>query len=471
MNRNIIGIMLLCLIISLSCSFPLIASSADNIEDVSQDPTIAEPTPESVQSEVTEPVPQPSQISPPPSDEVILPEELEYLGAFRLPEASGGSSWEYGGTALTYYLDGDSGGTADGFPGSLFGAGHDQQLYVSEISIPQPIISKNIDDLNTATTLQEFHDITGGRITEALALPRLGLEYLPPMGSQTTGKLYFSIGEHFQDFVTSHGWSELDLSNPQPAGLWFFDSCSNYTSSDYIIEIPEEWAAAYTPGQRIASGMFREGVWGGRGPALFAYAPWNDGNPPPENATLSTVTPLLLYGIQDPGVPEIITDETMQMNGYLEADHWKGSAWLTSGEKSALIFVGTKAVGESWYGFPNGVLWDYACAEANPPNCPEVPEWPNDDRGFWAEDFIPQMIFFDPSDLAKVAQDQIESYEPQPYAALDISQYFYDPKINIENEKRDIVGSAAFDRSHGFLFVVERLVDEARSIIHVWKIE
>ncbi len=105
-------------------------------------------------------VPQPNL----PSSNLIQPEDLTYLGAFRLPGESGGSSWEYSGYAMTYYPNGDPAGPEDGFPGSLFAVGHDQQQFVSEISIPEPIISsaKNPADLNTAVTLQPFADIRGG---------------------------------------------------------------------------------------------------------------------------------------------------------------------------------------------------------------------------------------------------------------------------------------------------------------------
>ena len=81
---------------------------------------------------------------PPPSSDILTPEDLEYLGAFRLPDANGGSNWEYSGQGLTFFPGGDPGGSDDGFPGSLFGFGHDHHMQVSEISIPEPIISENL---------------------------------------------------------------------------------------------------------------------------------------------------------------------------------------------------------------------------------------------------------------------------------------------------------------------------------------
>lgn len=72
----------------------------------------------------------------------IQPGDLRYVGAFRLPDCSQKeASWEYSGEALTYCPVGDPDGPDDGFPGSLYGVGHDWKQYVSEISIPVPIIS------------------------------------------------------------------------------------------------------------------------------------------------------------------------------------------------------------------------------------------------------------------------------------------------------------------------------------------
>jgi hypothetical protein len=145
-----------------------------------------------------------------------------------------------------------------------------------------------------------------------------------------------------------------------------------------------------------------------------------------------------------------------------------GGAWLTVGEKSAVVFVGTKALGKTWYGFANGIEWPYDCAETN--SCPDVPDWPYEDRGFWAADYEAQIIFFDPDELAAVITDQKETWEPQPYATLSIQDVLFDPELDPARYKRDFVGAAAFDRSSGILFIIERLGDEYKSVIHVWQV-
>ncbi len=52
--------------------------------------------------------------------ERINPGDLEYKGAFRLPN---GPEWEYNGYALTYYPKGDPYGNVDGYTGSLLSWG------------------------------------------------------------------------------------------------------------------------------------------------------------------------------------------------------------------------------------------------------------------------------------------------------------------------------------------------------------
>ncbi len=398
--------------------------------------------------------------------ELLHSDDLQYLGAFRLPD-EGEYGWNYAGFAATFYPGGDPTGPIDGYPGSIFALGHDHLQEVSEITIPVPIISpsQNVNDLNTSQTLQGFHDITGGMFGD-LEQPTAGLAYLSAQGAQTTEKLHFCWGQmqNSQDFEPSHGWCEMDLSNPQPAGPWYFDGYTNYTTCDYMFEIPEAWASQNTPGQLLVTGRFRIGQWGGLGPTLFAYGPWNDGNPPDPNSTLETLTPLLLYGIQMPGAPEIATDDSMKMNHFKTADDWSGGAWLTKGNRSAVVLLGTKALGNSWYGFADGTVWP------EKPPYPDVPPWPYDDRGYWSDSTKTQVLFFDPSELAAVAGGDIPTWAPQPYDSLDIDEYLFDPVFDPYRAKYHFVGATCFDGANGFIYIFERRADEEKCLVHVWSI-
>lgn len=401
--------------------------------------------------------------------ERIEPEDLTYLGAFRLPGASGGSDWGYSGSALTYYPGGDASGPEDGFPGSLYGIGHDHQLYLSEISIPLPIISpgKNPGDLNRAITLQPFANIRNADydFIDMYNLPVVGLEYLPAQGNQQSARLHFCWGQHFQHLEPSHGWCGLDLSENDVTGPWYFDTFNNYTSSDYLFEIPIEWADRHVQGQRLASGRFREGVWSGYGPALYTVAPWKDGNPPAMRDTLHHITRLLLYGDDNPLVPEIENSESKRMQWYNAVDNWAGGVWLTAGNNAAVVLVGTKGMGDSWYGFSDGTVWPYEGPY------PPVPPAPHDNRGYWADSIQAQIIFYDPDELAEVAAGRLAPHEPQPYAFLNLDPWLFNPGYDYVRPKYHLVGASAFDRERSLLYVFERLADEDNSLVHVWKVE
>jgi hypothetical protein len=375
-----------------------------------------------------------------------------------LPEGSNETGWEYGGNAMTYYPDGDPNGPTDGFPGSLFGTGHDAEQQVSEVTIPVPVVSpgKSLNDLSTAGTLQGFRNIRAPLQIGPLELPRAGLTYLPKQGSQTTGKLHFCWGQHFQEEqAVSHGWCELDLSNPKTAGGWYIGQQSNYSINDYLFAIPPAWAAANTPGKLLATGRFRDGGWSGQGPALFAYGPWNEGNPPPPNTRLHEVTLLLYTSTLNPEA------EQHRMTGYHHADEWSGGAWLTAGDKSVVIFVGTKGTGDCWYGFANGVRWP-----DNPPY-PPIPPPPNDDRGWWSTGFKGQFIFYNPDDLAAVAKGTRKLYDPQPYASLDVDKYLFSIR---SGQQKHHLGDACFDRANRLLYVFELMADGEKPLVHVWRV-
>lgn len=402
----------------------------------------------------------------------LQPNNFAYVGAFRLPANVAGSSWEYSGGGMTYYPAGDPESDDDGFPGSLFAIGHDHHQKVSEFSIPRPVNSPThrLEPLPIARTIQPFHDIRGGLVGE-LEIPRAGLEFLPQPGKP--GKLHFCWGQHFQfELQASHGWAELKLSAPQTKGLWRLGSLTNYVTNDYLFAIPDDWAKAHLPeNYRLASGRFRDGLWGGRGPALVAYAPPPDDAPPPHNATIEQVRTLLMYGRPQPGSAELEVNPQWSMRDFRESDEWSGGAWLTHGERHAVMLCGTKGQGKAWYGFSNGVEYPTS-GDPNDP-IPPVPDFPHDQRGWWSESISGQLLFIDPAELAAVVRGDIPSWAPQPYASMSIDEHLFDAGYDFPRQKMSLLGACAFDRDRGRLFVVERQVevDEDRSLIHVFQLK
>jgi chitodextrinase len=382
---------------------------------------------------------------------LLYPSDLEYLGAFRLPDGtSETATWAWGGTEMTYYPDGNPTGPNDGYSGSIFGVGHDWDQYISEISIPAPVNSRNLSLLNTAGTLQGFRNIRGSiSFSPGEEGFRTGIEYLPAQGNQASGKLYFCEGMHFQEGSTgpTHAWCELDLAHPNAVGAWEIGGLLNYVTADYIFEIPQDWAAANTPGLFLATGRYRDGGQGARGPSIVAYGPWNHGNSPAAGTRLNAI-PLLLY-------TDVLSPDNHTLNNYAHSDEWVGGAWLTSGSNSSVIIVGTKGIGSCWYGFSDGTLWP------NPTNT----EGPGE-RGWWSSSFQGQILFYRPSDLAAVAHGA-PSYQPQPYAVMNIDSNL----LHITStQQKGHVCSVCFDRARGYLYVMEPFADGEKPIVHVWKV-
>lgn len=380
--------------------------------------------------------------------ELLSQSNFTYLGAFRVPDGpSEIKSFNYGGHSMTYFPDGDSQGTNDGFPGSLFITGHAWEHQLAEISIPTPVNSaaKNLQELNRALLLQDFTNIIS---VENLEIPRTGLAFLRKQGNQMTDKIHFCWGFHMQDGPAdlTHGWCQTNLSDPGTAKGWYLQGhpyyIQNMSTNDYMFEIPQSWAAVYSPGMRLASGRFRDGGWSGQGPALFAIGPWNHGNPPPYGSGIENI-PLLLYtSTMDQEGGEVL-------DGYHHSDEWSGAVWLTAGNRAAVIFIGTKGFGNCWYGNQEG-----PCLEC-------------DDRGWWSNEFRGLILFYDPADLAQSAQGLISPGKPQPYTSMEIDGYFY--SLNSIQQKHH-TGACTFDRTNGLLYILEYQGDGDKCLVHVFRV-
>jgi hypothetical protein len=253
------------------------------------------------------------------------------------------------------------------------------------------------------------------------------------------------------DYGASQCWFNLNISNPQIAGAWALNGQTKYAISDYILQIPSDWAAANTPNMLLATGRYRDGGQEGQGPSLIAYGPWNQGNPPAAGTVLSNI-PLLKYSTyyDDPSAAHAL-------RGYSHADAWNDAVWLRKGTKQAVAVIGVKGIGNTWYGLADGSL----C----PPSC-------DGDRGWWATRFEAQILLYDPADLAKVAKGQIPAYQPQPYAVYNITGsgalYYPAPRLGL--------GEAAFDSTNGILYIIEPYADgdmpeHPRPVVHVWKVK
>ena len=452
------------------------------------------------------PTPAPAKTSTPTptftpaSSRLVQPGDLQYIGAFRLPDgAARPRTFEYGGNAMTFNPAGDAGGANDGFPGSLFIMGHERMPYgelpdgnqVAEINIPAPLDSRDVNALPQSGFLQNFRNVANGFFVGLDEIPRVGMTYLD--APATGPKIHIAWGQHFQPDTpaASHAWFEPNLAAPNMRGTWFVGNQSLYSVNGYLFEIPAAWASQHANARPLGAGRYTNGGWSGMGPALFAYKPWIDASgTPASNGTHLPETTLLLYA------KSTDTDNIERaLANYQHTDEWEGGAWLTTASgKSAVIFAGTKGTGAKyWYGFINpagpqlpcvyaeAVAEFTACRLANGAPCPpqDLTECAGhtSERGWWGSRMDAQIIFYDPQDLARVAAGQMQSWEPQPYASLDLDEQLYLNPSNIETgllgsgvQRRFRIGDVAFDRAHGLLYVLELFADGAKPVVHIWRI-
>ncbi|MBF0103932.1 MAG: fibronectin type III domain-containing protein [Deltaproteobacteria bacterium] len=400
------------------------------------------------------------------SAKLINPQhDLEYLGAFRFPtQTMGASGWAYRLGDLTYYPDGEGGafgpGAADGYPGTLFAYGHIHQRMIAEISIPEPIIADSYEELPAAVHIQPFADVIPDNNPGSSDKASPGLEYLE------SNDLFFTIfGDNYNvsyNKKLSHGAFKMNpnLANAFVYGLWWIgnkedsDNPNYYAYAHFLFEIPQAWSDTHTPGKQIASGASRAGG-GPQGPGLVAV---QTNEQPAPDAELGFTT-LLQYDLNGKG--------PVTMNGWIENDAWTGGAWLEAGSRSAVVFVGSKARGEYFYGYADGTVYTDVIDNI-PPNTSSSDVG---SKGGGARSYESMMIFYNPDDLASVANGSLTSTAPQPYAAIVLDDYLL-KKNTYSPDTKALLGETAYDREGNLLFVIENNVAVPKvDIIHVWKIK
>lgn len=428
----------------------------------------------------------------------IAAEDLTYSGAFRLPDGTERPQvFDYGGNAMTFWANGDPTGPDDGHPGSLFVTGHPRLPYgelpdgsrVAEVSIPAPAVADHPSELPQAEFLQPLSEVTQGMFDGLDELPRIGLAVLgQPGGAQ----LHLTWGAHFQEPPQpSHGFVSMDLSAPAPQGPWYVGDARLYAVNGYLFSAPAAWADAHTSGRRLITGRYRDGGWGGKGPALFAYDPFEAGGPPAAGARLAATRLLQYADSEDDAEPE-----SHSLACYQHADSWEGAEFVTTGDdRQAVVFSGTKGTGEKyWYGWVNPEGAELPCIEeslvdqfttcwtaAGEP-CPAADlhecRGHNDYRGWWASRADAVLLFYDPADLARVASGDLDPHAPQPYAMLDLDAHmFLNPDtvepdmLGVGNQRLNRLGAMAYDPAGQHLYVLELFADGAKPVVHVFSVE
>ncbi|MDZ7391617.1 MAG: T9SS type A sorting domain-containing protein [candidate division KSB1 bacterium] len=393
---------------------------------------------------------------------LISPSGFEYLGAFALPE-----DFSWGGDAIAYYRDGDGGqsGATDGFPGSLFISNLNQPEngLVGEVNIPIPNISpqKNVEQLNQSAILTQPVNIRPSNVNnwDFVDVWRSALEYVPE-----ESRLYSAWSYYYtvtgEKHVCISCCDAANLSGSTKYGAWYVGNAAqppiDAMISDWLFSAPQSWADANSSGRNLITGRYREGGLSGLGPTMYAFS--RVGSTPPAANSALPITTLLEYGSVE-GVDDYTFPNAI--DGYKHSDDWREALWLTAEQQQAVVIIGNKALGHNWYGY-HGEQMRHDWVIADVPY-PDFWETDPDGKGWRAHVKQPMIIFYNPDDLAKVAKGQMNSYEPQPYAALRFSRDIFFGK------DQEIV-SATCDPQNRLLYVTEFVRElEGRLIIHAWR--
>ena len=426
----------------------------------------------------------------------IAPDDIVYLGAFTLPVGSERpETFAYGGNAMAFRADGDPQGAADGYEGSLLVMGHDRIAWelpggglVAEVTIPAPVDSGEVSDLNRAEFVHGFADVTDGVFEGKDEVPHIGMVWID--APETGPLVHLGWGVHFEDgSLPTHAAFSPDLDAPATRGPYFLGTSTPFTTG-YMLALPDGWAATHAEGRVVGTGQFRDGGWSGKGPSVFAYEPWTDaaGTMAEAGSTLP-VTELLHY--ESTETNEDITSRSME--GFQDPDQWEGAAWVEVGDRAALIFAGTKATGaRNWYGYldasdPGSPCVDVkfvgqftTCWTDQGQPCPADElggcEDPSSYRGWWSSSFDAWFLLYDPADLAAVASGDLEPWSPQPYASLDLDDHLILQSgveavaIGSGAQRAYRIGAMALDAEHRRLYVLELFAEDVAPVIHVFEV-
>lgn len=350
---------------------------------------------------------------------------LNYLGGFRLPEGNfGGSRFGYGGTVLVYNPQNHS----------LFIVGHDWDQMVAEVSIPPYVNSSNINELNTATVLQNFTDPSEG-LMYTVDDPSIKVGGLLLYNDSLYGSVYtYYDADGSQEY--SHYRSATDLTiSGDVEGMFRLGELGAGFVSGYMTQIPEEWQDDFNgsaiTGQCCIPIISRTSY----GPAAFSFHPEDLGaiDPVP-------VTPMAYYPSSHPLAAWDSTNAwfngTTQIKGIV----------FPQGTNS-LLFFGNHGIGEFCYGTGD---------DCNDPVNPY--------QGTHGYPYVYQVWAYDANDLLEVSNGIKQPWQVLPY---DVWQF--DFPIVTEGKS---LGGVAYNPEAALLYVSQLFVDglDAQPVIHVFSL-
>jgi hypothetical protein len=380
---------------------------------------------------------------PPEPSSRLQPSDLQYQGAFRLPDAFG-----WGARSMTYYPAGNSGA------GALLVTGSDvNPAEFAEVAIPDPVQADNWESLPEAGMVTALTDFDGDIIvTEAPDTAHVsGIEIVPRQGTQTSDKLYGTLDNWYGVVEETHRtvwFSEMDGSNPRGpfhVGPETDNTYHGNRSGDFLFSVPQWYADGYLGGRFLVTGKTRGAVHGSQGPTLIAIRPWQSENP---SGDMNALLVLYYRLIVECASPNVTDKDACDFPEFTFCDKWEGGAFVESGDARTILLLGTKGLGTNIYG--------------NPPDA----SYCLDDYGYHCDPYERQIIFYDVDELGEAAQGTRDPWTVVPYATLRPDEFFLG---DADGHTCGETGGVAVDSTGGRLFLIEKgLGDNNNAVVHVW---
>jgi len=336
----------------------------------------------------------------------VQPTDFTYLGSF---DVDCSDDWcKYGQRGLEI-ADGGS---------ALWITGHDYDAQVTKVSIP-PIGG-------TATKLSGPSDFLG-------SCPEDDEWYFAAIeesGGTLRGVCKYWYNTSGDDLDTYHASSGAGSQHIGPRSSPF----ESAKMGSYLFEVPGDFASQHLGGRRLITGYARSaGAFGGsQGPTLFAF----DVDDP------SGALDLVWYREH---YPECNWDDysACDLPGYRTSDDWEGATWVRSATGDAILVLGQKGLGDNYYG------------DARPGDCDPY-------KGYHADPYEGQIIFYDPADVVARLQGDKEPWEVLPYATLVLNGVGgWDGCTS--------PGGMTYDQDSGRLYVVHKGgAGSGKPKVHVW---
>ena len=373
----------------------------------------------------------------------LLPSDLVYQGAFRVPDGTFGTKTNWSGTPIETFAYSDCVAAYDPAANTLYLTGHIYGQLVAAVSIPTPVKTTigNSAALPAAAITQPFRDITAGIVmADGTKFPiGFGTGIYQILGMCVDGsRLYWSAGRYYVvdgTSTASQGLSTLLSTAHQAWGPWYVDVAPEQKIARQIIKVPQAWADQYVGGRRLLAGRYTlQGIAStSSGPTLYAYQE-PAANLPAKDSVLSGKSVTHWDNWQAP------------YPGHLIPDDYHSAVWIDTGVKSAVLFVGRKA-GASYYGEPR------------PGDCEQY-------KGYHGDPYEPRVWFFDPAALGSAAQNNTPE-SPRAYATWKPAEFW--PQCS------GYLKGSAYDSARKLLYIVQPYAykgagNDYYPIVHVYKV-